>query len=111
MSCKKNCGNKDIFPYRTGVREGNYSLSGVDESTGQPFAAPVISGRQARLRRNGSCLRCGPICNTNSCVKCVKPGDPPIVYPKIPKINSDIGVIRFERNVSTNSVTLYSWTQ
>jgi len=114
MSCK----NKDIFPLRTGVREGNYSLTRVDPSTGAPMGNPAISGRQARLRRNNMCLRCGPICNKNSCPKCVKPGPcgkqvftEPITFPKIPKIKSDIGGIRFIRNVSTNSVSVWAWKQ
>jgi len=115
---KKSCPNKDIFPLRTGVREGIYSLTQIDTSTGQPMAGVNISGRQARLRRNNTCLRCGPICNTGSCPKCVQPGEcgqqvftKPVTFPRIPRIDSDIGRIRFERNVSTNSITVYSWRQ
>lgn len=114
---KQKCPNKDIFPLRTGVREGTYSLTQIDTTTGQPMAGVNISGRQASLRRNNTCLRCGPICNTNSCIKCVQPADghqvftEPITFPRIPRIDSDIGRIQFERNISTNSISVYSWKQ
>lgn len=111
-----SCGNKDIFPLRTGVREGTYSLAQMDPYTGVPLSKPTISGRQARLRRNNSCLRCGPICNKNSCPKCINPGGKQVFkesvnFPRIPKIQSDIGTTQFIGNTSTTSVTVWSSTQ
>ena len=114
----KKCANKDIYPLRTGVSEGTYSLTKLDHFTGMPMASVNISGRQAGMRRRGACLRCGPVCNKKSCPKCVAPGacgqqvfTKPLTFPVIPRFKPEVGLIRIEGTTSMTSTSVWSWKE